>query len=353
MGRISSGKRQRKRHLREKMQPIPASPPDLSKLDRLPVSYQQIHDYYEGLRGAQPFALRKETFSRIEAITGRPLICYVARTANVAPGLAVAIDDSDLIGFTDLVHSVPGQDVDVLIESNGGSAEAAERIVRLLRGRFDSVRYIIPGNAYSAATLICFSGNSLVMSLISTLGPIDPQINGIPARAILRAFATLEERLAREGPKALTAYVPLISKYDLHLLEMCKSAEDLSKDLAASWLSEYMLKCTKDDSRVAQIVEYFVSYDEHKSHARSIDRNKSTELGLVIEKIEDTEGLEDLIRSLHNQYGFWFDKTPFVKMFEDARGICWGRQQQNITVQLPMPPPQQPGPPQRTSYVAT
>ena len=352
MGRTSKGKRRRKREFRDKMQAIPASPhqSDPSKLDRLPVSYQEIHDYYEGLREAQPFALRKETFLRIEAITGRPLICYVARTANVAPGLAVAIDDSDLIGFSDLVHSISGQDVDVLIESNGGSAEAAERIVRLLRGRFNSVRYIIPGNAYSAATLICFSGNSLVTSSITTLGPIDPQINGIPARAILRAFATLEERLAREGPKALTAYVPLISKYDLHLLEMCKSAEDLSKDLAASWLSEYMLKCAKDDPRVAKIVDYFASYDEHKSHSRSIDRNKSAELGLAIENVEDTKRLEDLIRSLHNQYGFWFDKTPFVKMFEDARGICWGRQQQNITVQLPMiPPPQQPGPPQRTS----
>jgi hypothetical protein len=37
------------------------------------------------------------------------------------------------------------------------------------------------------------------MSGTGTLGPIDPQINGIPARAIRRAFETLEERLAAEG----------------------------------------------------------------------------------------------------------------------------------------------------------
>src|SRR6266545_6051460 len=210
MGKTSKGKRQRKRELLAKMPTSAALPQvDPSRLDRLPVSYQEINDYYEGLREAQPFALRRETFLRIEGITRRPLICYVARTANVSPGLAVSIDDSDLIGFNDLVHSAPGKQVDVLIESNGGSAEAAERIVRLLRSRFDSIRYIIPGNAYSAATLVGFSGDSLVMSSISTLGPIDPQINGIPARAILRAFASLEDRLAKEGPKALTAYVPL------------------------------------------------------------------------------------------------------------------------------------------------
>jgi hypothetical protein len=350
MGNTSKGKRKHRRELLAKMPTSAAVRPkaEPSELARLPVNYQEITDYYDRLGEAQPFALRRESFLRIEAVTGRPLICYVARTANVT-SLAVAIDDSDLVGFTDLAHSVPGNEVDVLIESNGGSPEAAERIVRLLRARFRSIRFLVPGNAYSAATLVSFSGDSVVMSSMATLGPIDPQVNGIPARAILNAFATLEARLAREGPKALAAYVPLIAKYDLHLLEICKTAEELSKELAGSWLSQYMLKCPADDPRITSIVDYFASYDEHKSHSRSIDREKSKELGLAIENAEDTAGLADLIRSLHNQYAFWFDKTPFVKMFEDARGICWGRQQQNVSVQPPFGPAPQPGPPQRTN----
>jgi hypothetical protein len=353
MGKTSKGKRRHRRALLGKLQvPVQLSPPDdPSSETSLPVSYQQVNDYYQANPEGKPFDLRRETLNRIEATTGRPVICYVAKTANVASGLPTSIDDSDLIGFTDLVHSVSGKEVDVLIESNGGSAEAAERIVRLLRVRFDSLRFIVPANAYSAATLMCFSGDKVVMNSIATFGPIDPQINGIPARAIRRAFETLEKRLADEGPRALTAYVPLISKYDLHLLEMCKSAEELSKELAASWLAEYMLKCAKNDERVNTIVDYFASYDEHKSHGRSIDRAKCRELGLEVENVEETEGLADLVRSLHNQYGFWFDRTPFVKMFEDARGIGWGRQAQNVTIQLPVavPPPSQPGPPARTN----
>ncbi len=353
MGKTSKGKRKHRRDLLSRIHPdqTKPSPPEPSKLDRLPVSYQEIYDYYQGFPETKPFDLRKETFLRIEATTGRPLVCYVAKTANVAPGLPTAIDDSDLIGFTDLAHSVNGKHVDLLIESNGGSAEAAERIVRLFRERFDSVRFIIPGNAYSAATLICFSGDKLIMSSTGTLGPIDPQINGIPARAYRRAFETLEERLAKEGPKALTAYVPLISKYELHLLEICKSAEALSKELAETWLSQYMLKCANNDPRVKVIVDHFSDYDEHKSHARSIGRKQAHELLLEVEEPEETDGLDDLIRSLHNQYGLWFDRTPFVKMFEDARGIGWGRQAQNVTVQLPLaiPPPPQPGEPARTS----
>jgi hypothetical protein len=239
---------------------------DPSKLDRLPATYQELNDYFGRLGEANPFALRKETFLRIERATGIPLLCYVAKTHNLPQGIPAYIDDSDLIGFGDLTHPVQGEAVDIFIVSNGGSAEATERIVRLIRERFRQVRFIIPANAYSAATLMCLSGDYIVMGPLATLGPIDPQINGVPARAILRAFETIEQRIKEEGPRALAAYMPLISKYDLHILEICKSAQDLSEELARNWLSTYMLECAEDDLRVTEIVKFFSSYDIHKSH---------------------------------------------------------------------------------------
>jgi len=328
---------------------------DPSKLDRLPVTYQELTDYFGKLGEANPFALRKETFLRIERITGRPLICYVTKTHNLPQGIPAYIDDSDLTGFGDLTQSVQEEAVDIFIVSNGGAVEAAERIVRLFRERFKKVRFIVPANAYSAATLISFSGDEIIMDSLATLGPIDPQIDGVPARAILRAFETVERRLKEEGPRALTAYMPLISKYDLHILEICKSAQELSLELARNWLSTYMMKCTEDNPCVTKIVHYFSNYDERKSHARSIDRGKARELGLKVINVEEIEGLADLVRSLYNQYELWFDKTPFYKVFENARGINWGRQSQIVTLQLPavVPPgiPQpapQPGPPERS-----
>ena len=113
----------------------------------MPVTYQALGDFFAAQGEAIPFALRKETFLRIERITGRPLICYVTKTHHLASGIPAYIDDSDLIGFSDLVHSVSGRAIDVFIVSNGGSAEATERIVRLLRTQFDEVRFIVPANA--------------------------------------------------------------------------------------------------------------------------------------------------------------------------------------------------------------
>jgi hypothetical protein len=329
---------------------------DPSKLERLPVSRMALEEYFGRQGEANPFALRKETFLRIERVTGRPLICYLAKTHSFPTGVPAYIDDSDLSGFGDLIYSVDGENIDILIVSNGGSVEATERIVRLIRDRFASVRFVVPGNAYSAATLMCFSADDILMGPMGTLGPIDPQINGVPARAILRAFETIETRLKEEGPRALTAYMPLISKYDLHILEICKSAQELSKDLAGNWLRRYMLKCNAEDPRPAQIVDYFSDYDARKSHGRSIDRKTARDLGLKVTDVEDVGGLAELVRSLHNQYELWFDKLTFYKVFENARGINWGRRSEAVSVQLPvfLPPgiPQptpQPGPPERST----
>ncbi len=313
---------------------------DIAALDTIPITYQAVHDFLTSYKSVQLFALRREAMRRIEAITKTPLIAYVCKTNHVRRGMDAFIDDSDLTGFHDLASNVNGKAVDIIVVSNGGSPESTERIVNLLRSKFEQIRFIVAGNAYSAATLLCFSGDFILMGPQSTLGPIDPQIGGIPARAILRGFEAVEERLAEEGPKALTAYMPLISKYDLHLFEICKSAQKLSVELATNWLSQYMLKCPSDDARVVAAVNFFTDYDLHKTHSRPIDREQVAKLDLNVVPLESIDGLSDLVRSLFNQYEVALDKTPFFKFFEDSRGINWGRQVSEIVIGMPAPGPQ-------------
>lgn len=326
----------------------PARPYDPSQLEPIPTSYQDITDHFDKAGEVPLFLLRAETLRRIERITARPLISYVAKTHNISPTVPAHIDDADLLGFGDLVQSTPGNTVDVLLISNGGSVEATERIVRLLRNQYHQLRFIVPANAYSAATLMCFSGNEILLDPLGTLGPIDPQINGVPARAMLRAMESLEERLRDQGPRSLTAYIPMLQKMDLHMLEICKSAQALSKELATRYLSEYMLRAPLDDPRVVAIVDHFSDYDLHKSHGRSIDRGKCQELGLAVTPLEQDGHLRDLIRSLVNQYELLFDKSLFFKLYENARGINWGRQAQRVTIPVPVQAPTPQGPPVRT-----
>ncbi len=301
--------------------------------DPLPRSYGKLQEFLEK-QGADLFQVRLTVIKRIQSETNRPLLCYATQTSNVATGIPVSIEDGDLVGFSDLIDSVDGTKADVFVTSNGGSAETTERIVRRLRERFDGLRFIIPSNAYSAATLMCLAGDEILMLPEGTLGPIDPQLGGVPARAILRGFERLEERLAREGAKALTAYVPLLQKYDLHLLEQCRSANELSKELAQVWLTRYAMRESSSEE-INEAVEFFSNWDLHKSHGRSIDAAAARRIGIPVTVLDGR--LADLIRSLYHQYTLFFDKTLFCKVFENSRGVAWGRQLSPQALNIPIP----------------
>jgi ClpP class serine protease len=61
------------------------------------------------------------------------------------------------------VSNVEEREVDLILHSPGGSAEAAESIVEYLRTRFDRVRVIVPVAAMSAATMMALSADEIVM----------------------------------------------------------------------------------------------------------------------------------------------------------------------------------------------
>jgi hypothetical protein len=311
--------------------------------EKIPVTYQEISATLTPPGQANPFLLRKKTIAAIEDITKNPLICYVSKTSNVPRGVPVFIDEEDIIGFSDLINTTPGDKIDIFLISNGGSPEAAERTVKLLRNKYKKMRFLIAGNAYSAATMMCFAADEIVMHCQGTLGPIDPQIGGIPAHSILESFEEVQKRLKDEGPASLTAYMPLIAKYDLHLLNLCRKAQQLSTELAEQYLKQYM---KKDDTSIKAIADFFMDHETHKSHGRSIDRELAREKGLNIvfaESIqtEETEltRFDDLLLSLFNQYQFFFGFSPFYKLYENIRGINWGKNIQPQQIQIPVPVP--------------
>jgi ClpP class serine protease len=310
---------------------------------KIPVTYQEISTALTSQGQTNPFLLRRQTLSAIEDITKIPLICYVSKTSNVPRGAPIFIDEEDVIGFSDLITTTPGEKIDVFLISNGGSPEAAERIVKLLRNKYRQIRFFIAGNAYSAATMMCFAADEIIMHCQGTLGPIDPQISGIPAHAILESFEEVQKRLKDEGPASLTAYMPLIAKNDLHLLNLCKKAQQLSIELAEQYLRQYM---KKDDKSIKIITDFFMDHETHKSHGRSIDRESAKEKGLNIvlsesirTKETESDEFDKLLLSLFNQYQFFFGISHFCKLYENTRGINWGKSIQPQQVQIPIPFP--------------
>lgn len=277
--------------------------------------------------------LRKAVYSEIEKIRGRRLLVYATNFLSNLPREApISITLEDVDGFTDLVNSVKNDDdsVDVLLHSPGGSPDATERIVNILRDRFKEVHFLIPHSAYSAATMLALSGNSITLHKSATLGPIDPQIDGIPARSIKRGFENIEKKIRKEGPESLPAYIPLIEKYSIHLLEICGDSEKLSKELVTDWLKSYMFAGQKATRKINKAVKFFSNYDQHMLHSRPLTYNKINGLGLNIEQADEKLGA--LLWETYILLNGFFTGTAFVKLYESSDGVSWGKQFQQIMI---------------------
>src|SRR5438128_7731537 len=109
--------------------------------------------------------VRRQKMAEIEAITKRPLVLYAVDmlTPKTASNpLLILLNLSDKDGFIEATRTIPGDQLDVVLQSPGGLAEAVESIVAILRNRFKQIRFIVPSIAKSAATMLALSGDIVV-----------------------------------------------------------------------------------------------------------------------------------------------------------------------------------------------
>ena len=64
----------------------------------------------------------------------------------------------------------------VLLDTPGGSLEAARAIAQTFRHFYPAVHFLVPVRAMSAGTVLVMSGDAIYMDYFSRLGPIDPQV---------------------------------------------------------------------------------------------------------------------------------------------------------------------------------
>lgn len=307
--------------------------------------------------GQERFEKRIALLKSIEQATGRPLIVYAANFNHA--NIPNSIDNTDVTVFSDLTRTVPGKALDVILHSPGGLAEAAERIVSLLRARFESVRFVVLHSAFSAATMLCMSGDQLVLDDTSALGPIDPQIvyrdpqTGqsipVPTQAVLDGFRKAKEEI-KKNPDALGVYLPLLNKLDLHLFEICKNADKLSKSLVRSWLKSYMFKGDpRASEKAARVTKYLSTHGDRLSHGRPITIEIiEGRLKLPVHDLRKTPEQRALFSELWAEIEWFLDNSDTAKFFENAYGVNFRRRfqiQQQISLQLaplPQTPPQPP-----------
>jgi len=296
--------------------------------------------------------IRLGYIERLAERTGRAVIVYasgwLAKAGFSDPALTVEADD--VHALMECCHGVNEDELDLVIHSPGGSAEAAEQMVEYLRSQFDYIRCFVPLQAKSAATMVALGCDEIVLGLHSELGPIDPQIlvpvpegqRFAPAHAILRDFQRAKSEIAADVG-VLPAWTPILRGYAGGLLEFCTQQIALSQDIVATWLERHMLAhddvdVDVDDRAAAasEISKFFgseLSYDRFRTHGRPIRVEALEQLdGLRVSRLEENETLQDAVLSVYHALDLTF-RGPALKIVENHLGRRKVRAIQQIVVQ--------------------
>ncbi len=199
--------------------------------------------------------------------------------------------------FIDQIDAIPeGAEVDVLINSSGGDALTAWKLMSVLRERFKRVDVLVPYMAFSAATIFAMGADQIVMHPHASLGPIDPQITvRMPDKSRQFAYEDLgaflhflsKEMKLTEQAHFSSVVDKLFTTVDPLVVGAARRASELSAEVGARLLKMHM----KDEQRCVQIAQNLNK--TFFAHGDAVSRSRASALELDVAKSDPK--LEKLI----------------------------------------------------------
>lgn len=267
--------------------------------------------------------MRQSILHQISEYTKRNVITYYSAWLTKPSESNLGITDADKNAFMQAVYKVDkSRGLDLILHTPGGNIAAAESIVDYLHSIFiDDIRAIVPQMAMSAGTMIALSCPEILMGKHSSLGPVDPQFQGLSCQESVDEFNESVKAVS-ENPSSLGLWQVRIAKYTPTFLVSCKNALEWSKSYTEKWLAHnYHL----DEEAVASMAKPFVDHSESKSHSRQFSLAQCRRFGLNVSELEADDALQDLILSLHHCYMIFFDKSTAFKAVENQNGARYLR----------------------------
>ncbi len=214
----------------------------------------------------------------------------------------------------------------LMIYSSGGSIESAYLIGKLCREHCkDKFVVAVPREAKSAATLLCCAADEIHMGSFSELGPIDPQINEMPALGLKSTVEHLAE-LVKTHPEAADMFAKYLS-YSIKPVEIgyYERVAESAMQYAEILLNLHQANLMHPAEKTATELVY-----KYKDHGFVIDKSEATNIfGAKIVKINSDEynlgnALYQALAAIRKyaswmNHSFWFIGTP------ESKGVYWKR----------------------------
>lgn len=294
-------------------------------------------------------AVRQEIIKRIQDRLNTKLIVYTANPTHPVPGIMM----HDVLLFEDLLRSVAQSTKGCLmLNSPGGDANAAEKLLMMCRQRFtQEFDVIVPDYAKSAATMMALGSDKIMMGYLAELGPIDPQLQTsaipggevIPARSFIDGLDMIRKKV--QGGDPVQMYLPMLSQIRPEVLAICQRAIDDARAFAEKWLKNFMLK--EDPKQAEAVAEMLSTGAAYKSHGKVIDFNEAKDvLRLNVERIDEKSELWSEIWELYCRSVHQLQQSRGAAKLFESESISLSM---NVELQLvqaprqmsPFPPPAQ------------
>lgn len=266
--------------------------------------------------------------------TKRYLFIYAVDVDKAKMGVNdIDLQQDDFYNIQDILRECSASAIDFYIETPGGSGIAAEEIARFLRKKFDSINFVIAGEAKSAGTILALSGDNIYMTETGSLGPIDAQVK--IGRSIVSAHdykAWIDEKRIEASKTGrlnpLDAIV--ISQISPGEIYGIVNSLEYAKDLVKKWLCEYkfkswnitrtrQIKVTSEmkQSRASEVADLLCNHMTWRTHGRSLKIEDLKDL-IVIEKIDDDKKLADIVYRIKTVLKLIMNGSTTYKIFRTA-----------------------------------
>lgn len=242
---------------------------------------------------------------RLEQERQHPAIVYwTTQLAKISVAAELPIyDQLRIIG--------PQDTIDLVLFTNGGDTEAPWRLISVLREFCNRLAVLVRHRALSAGTVLSLGADEIVMTPLSTLGPIDPsrthpllprregaiEAEPISVQDMRHAMQFIKEA-AGSGDQVGTPYTPaalakiftaLFDKIHPLAIGAIEQSYALAKLIAKRCLGTHMTGADAE-GEINRIVDTLC--DDYKSHAYQISRREARQIGL---KVHDASPTVDAI----------------------------------------------------------
>ncbi len=281
------------------------------------------------------------------------------KSGSINPAeLSLSMNDYHIIH--EMLRTVNVEALDLYIETPGGSGEAAEEIVEFLHSKFETVDFVIAGEAKSAGTLMTMSADDIYMTDSGSLGPIDAQVK--IGRSVVSAFDYVrwmdQKREEAHNNKQLNPVdATMIAQITPGEFESVFNAQQFVIDKLQEWLPKYKFKHWKETEtrklsvneemkkvQAEKIAKKLINRAKWLSHGRSLKIKELEDIGLRIRRLEDTKEICEIVYRIKTVLRVLFGSsthykvfvTETEKLFRDAYAPGFKRDIQSTSIQTPV-----------------